>query len=458
MRWLADAIYLIAGLIYLPVALYHAVFVGKNRRGWGERFGAVPRFSGNRPRVWIHAVSLGEINCTPQLVAELRARLPDWEIVFSTTTDTGFARGVALFGREHVFRFPLDFSVVVARVLDRVRPTLIVLVELEVWYNLVRQAARRGIPIAVVNGRLTERSRRRLARLGGLTRQMFARLTWVGAQDETIAARFRACGADEGSVEVTGSLKWDTATVMDGVPGDRELARAMGADGTRPLWVCGSTGPGEEGLILAAFRRLLQPAPAAASITKPAGRPTDPACVAQPLLAIVPRKPERFEEVARLIGQAGFRCVRRSARPDGTPGAPVDTAAVLLGDTMGELRKFYALARVVFVGRSLVPMGGSDPMEVAALGRPILIGPYVDNFRSPVDLLYSAGAVRIVSDAESLAESVAALLGDPALAASMGARARGVVLEHQGATRRTAERLVRIAHRKTGTSGDNAGT
>ena len=158
MRWLADIAYLFAGLIYLPVALYHALILGKNRRGWRQRFGGVPTFDPTVPRIWIHAVSLGEINATPRLVAALRERLPETDVVFSTTTDTGYARAVQLYGADCVFRFPLDSSLVVSRVLRRVRPTMIVLVELEVWYNLVRIAARRGIPVAIVNGRLTERS------------------------------------------------------------------------------------------------------------------------------------------------------------------------------------------------------------------------------------------------------------------------------------------------------------
>ena len=173
MRWLADLIYVFAGLAYLPVALYQAIVLGKNRRGWGERFGSVPLRDAGKPRIWIHAVSLGEINATPRLVDALRARLPDHDIVVSTTTDTGFARAVQLYGADHVFRFPLDFSLVISRVLRRIRPTLIVLVELEVWYNLTCMATARGVPIAVVNGRLTERSARRLLLLGPFCRQMF---------------------------------------------------------------------------------------------------------------------------------------------------------------------------------------------------------------------------------------------------------------------------------------------
>jgi len=424
MRWLADIAYLLAGLIYLPVALYHALILGKNRRGWRQRFGGVPTFDPNVQRVWIHAVSLGEINATPRLVAALRERLPETDIVLSTTTDTGYARAVQLYGADRVFRFPLDFSPVVARVLRRVHPTMIVLVELEVWYNLVRMAARHGIPVAVVNGRLTQRSARRFRWLGSLGRSMFRDLTWVGAQDETFAARFRSLGVPGDRIEVTSSLKWDTAAVSDRVEGADALAAALGLDGSRPVWVCGSTGPGEEVMLLEAYRAILRQN--------------------ELVLVLVPRKPERFEEVARIIANAGFACVWRSTRPDGKRVATDSVSGVILGDTMGELRKFYSLADVVFVGRSLVPLGGSDPMEVAALGKPIVTGPHMENFESAVNSLRSADAIRVVETADDLPSVIGKLLADFSARARLGAAAREVVLRNQGATQRTADRLVRL--------------
>jgi len=440
MRWLANVVYLLAGLLYLPVALYHALIVGKNRRGWGQRFGNVPAYEPGRQRIWLHAVSLGEINATPRLVEALRGRLPACEVVVSTTTDTGYARAVQLYGAGNVFRFPLDFSPVVSRVLGRVRPQLIGLVELEVWYNLTRMATRRGIPVAVVNGRLTERSERRFRLLGAAGRSMFRHLAWVGAQDEAIAARFRSVGVQAERIEITSSLKWDTAIVADRIDGQESLAAAVGLDGTRPLWVCGSTGPGEEAMILDAYRRVLDdPAALARGVQDESEVESE---FVLPLLAIVPRKPERFAEVARLIERAGFGCVRRSRCPDGGRRAVAERATVLLGDTMGELRKFYALAAVVFVGRSLVPLGGSDPMEVAALGKPVVVGRYTGNFRHPVDALRAADAIRVVDGAAELSVAVGAMLGNPSLARQLGARAREVVVRHQGATATTADRLV----------------
>ncbi len=430
MRWFADFLYLFVGLLYLPVAVYNALLLGKNRHGWRERFGSLRQRDSSQPRIWIHAVSLGEINCTPLLVKKLRHKLPDVDIVISTTTDTGFARAVQLFGQDAVFRFPLDFSLTISKVLRRIRPSLIVLVELEVWYNLVHQAHRRGIPIAIVNGRLTQRSVKRLGWLGAIGRSMFARLSWVGAQDEAIAERFRSLGTPSECVEMTSSLKWDTATVSDVVERANELALALGIDQSKPLWVCGSTGPAEEAIILEAHKKLL------ASWSSSQASPT---------LVIVPRKPERFDDVAKLIRNEGFKCIRRSQRADGCQANGLDDSpTVILGDTMGELRKFYSLASVVFVGRSLVPMGGSDPMEVAAMGKPMIVGPHMGNFALPVATFERARAVLVVKSAELLAEGVKQLLSHPDEAQVLAQNARKVVQENQGATDVTVEKLATL--------------
>lgn len=432
--------YLLAGLLYLPVALYQALIVGKNRRGWGERFGFVKAWDPGKQRIWIHGVSLGEVNATPRLAEALHERLPQAEIVFSTTTDTGYARAVQLYGADRVFRFPLDFSLIVSRVLRRLSPSMIVLVELEVWFNLVRMATGRGIPVVVVNGRLTPRSAGRLRRLGPATKWMFRDLVWVGAQDEAIASRFHSLGVPADRVEVTSSLKWDSAAVTDEVEGADALACALGIDRCRPLWVCGSTGPGEETMILDAYRRLLDDWSYLARGVQ-AGS-AEKSKTAGPILAIVPRKPERFDEVARIIERAGFECVRRSECDDGAELTPKPGLVVLLGDTMGELRKFYSLADVVFVGRTLVPLGGSDPMEVAALGKPVVTGPHTENFQLPVEALRKAAAICTVGSASALPTAIGAFLQDGAVAAEMGSRAREVVISNQGATKRTVDAVV----------------
>ncbi len=434
MRWVANVIYLLAGIAYLPVLLYEMLFLGKNRRGWRQRLGFVPFFNPSVKRIWIHAVSLGEMNATQTLVEHLRLRLPDVELVFSTTTDTGYARGLQLYGQANVFRFPLDLSFIVSRALKRISPSLLVLVEQEVWYNLLHGANRRGIPVAIVNGRLTERSAGRLALLGGVTHSMFSRLSWIGAQDEAIANRFADLGACKENIQVTSSLKWDSASVVDRVDGSDALAAALGITGEAPLWVCGSTGPGEEKMILDAYLSLLAESEASAQILQ---------------LAIIPRKPERFDEVARLIQASGFNCIRRSEHGDGARLSSNSNRAIILGDTMGELRKFYSLADTVFVGRTLVPMGGSDPMEVAALGKPIIIGPHTENFALPVQAFREKNAIREIECAGVLGSAVASLLSDKVARETMGQQARRVVLDNQGATARTVDALVRVLESST---------
>lgn len=438
MRLLADLLYLAAGVLYLPVAAYQAAVQKKNRTGWRQRFGDVPRFDPQKERIWIHAVSLGEINATPSLVRALEQKLPDVEIVFSTTTDTGFARGVQLYGEGRVFRFPLDFSAVISKALDRIRPSMIVLVELEVWYNLVHLAAKRHIPIVVVNGRLTERSANRLKLLGKPARSMFEKLYWVCAQDDTIAARFRSLGVADDRIEVTSSLKWDTAEIRNEVEGAGELAESVGLDRDRPILVCGSTGNDEEGVLLKAYRSLCNELASGGADA--------------PQLVVVPRKPERFDEVAKLIASAGFNCLRRSEFVDTSAATlPAEDAGaaltVILGDTMGEMKKWYALATLVFVGRSLVPMGGSDPIEVAALGKPIIAGPHMQNFALPMQALTSSGAAKTVQSASELPDLLQALLADPPALQSMGLAGQQSVRENQGATQRTATRIASLLER-----------
>ncbi|GMV97259.1 MAG: 3-deoxy-D-manno-octulosonic acid transferase [Phycisphaerae bacterium] len=434
MRWLVDLVYLIVAVLICPVILFRSLTTGKYRQGWGQRRGLMPVMPPANlwPRVWVHAVSMGEMNAVRGLIETWRRQSPDTEFVISTTTDTGQARARELFPDLTVIRYPLDFSRFVRRALDRIAPSLIVLVELEVWYQFLGEARRRGIPVAVVNGRLSARSARRFRWVGPFARRMFSSLAWVGAQDDVYAVRFRQMGVPAERISVTGSLKWDTAQPTEALAGAADaLARALGIDPHRPLWVCGSTGPGEEAIVLAAFAGLRERFPALQ-------------------LAIIPRKPERFDEVADLIRKAGQSCLRRSRCPDGVE-RPATGTSVVLGDTMGELRKFYSLAAVVFVGRTIAPQGGSDMMEVAALGKPIIVGPHTENFADAVAQLKQHEAIRIIDAelndpraSEKLADAVAAILGDPAEARRLADHALQVVQRNRGATQRTLSRLLTL--------------
>lgn len=398
------------------------------------RSGRVPERQDDGPAVMIHAVSVGEINATPALVRLLRNARPDLHIVISTTTETGRDRAFELYEKEphvSVVRYPLDFSGAVRRALDAIRPDVVVLMELELWPNFLRECERRGIPVILANGRLTEKSYRNYKRGKAITRAMFRRLAVACVQDEEYAKRFIDCGVPADRVKVTGTMKFDTAQIADTLPGAREIADSVGlVPGREPIWVCGSTGPGEEKLIVREYRVLLKKIP-------------------KLRLVVVPRKPERFDEVADLIESLKFQVVLRS-----DPIVPRDPAIppVILGDTMGELRKFYSLADVVFVGRSLVDLGprqhGSDMIEPAALGKPTIVGPFTGNFADAMRKLKAAEAVMEVPDARSLAESVAVLIGTPAEAQAMGRRAQTVVRQEQGATARHAAVVFHELRRK----------
>jgi 3-deoxy-D-manno-octulosonic-acid transferase len=393
-----------------------------------------------KPAVMIHAVSLGEMNATRSLVQMLRHARPELEVIISTTTETGYARAQELYGGQagiSVVRYPLDFSGAVTRLLDAMRPDVVVLMELEVWPNFLKRCRHRDIPVVLVNGRLTTSSYRRYRLIGPIASGMFRRLSGICVQDQTYAERFLKLGASPGRVLVTGTMKFDTAEVGERVGGDYELATAVGLyPGVEPIWVCGSTGPGEEEIILRVYRQLL-------------------AKQSRLRLVIVPRHPERFDEVAGLIDQAKFRCVRRSQTLAGwsAPGAaPSPIPPVVLGDTMGELRKFYSMADVVFVGRTLVDLGsrqhGSDMIEPAALGKPVITGPFTGNFAEVMNRLRAADGVMEVGHEQALAQTVSVLLFSPDQAAGMGGRAQQVVAKEKGATLRHAEVVLGLLNKR----------
>jgi 3-deoxy-D-manno-octulosonic-acid transferase len=420
------------GLGVAAASPYWAVKPSARRKvlsAFSQRMGMVARRDSEAPAVMIHAVSVGEINATRSLVHDLRIRRRDLHIIISTTTKTGYERAQQLYGSApsvSLIRFPLDFTAAVRRVLDAMRPGMVVLMELEVWPNFMRECDRRHIPVVLANGRLTTSSFRRYKLVKPIAAAMFSRLSQVCAQDQTYADRFQQLGVPAERIRVTGTMKFDTAQVGDTVEGDRALAWAMGLHTGEPVWVCGSTGPGEEDLVLREYRKLL-------------------ASFRRLRLVIVPRKPERFDEVAALIEQYRFRVVRRSRNEPPPMDAPVPP--VVLGDTMGELRRFYSIADVVFVGRTLVDLGprqhGSDMIEPAALAKPIIVGPYTANFDYAMRALKAADAVHEVLDDESLAEAVRVLISTPAEARAMGVRAQQVVLAEQGATRRHVELILK---------------
>jgi len=404
-------LYLLA--VYLSAPLVSLLFLWRGLRDrsywhhFGERFGFGPAAPAGG--IWLHAVSVGEVQACSPLVHALRRRHPQLPLTVTTFTPTGAARARALFEEAAQVRYvPYDLPGAVRRFLGRVRPRLAVIFETELWPHLYRECQRQRVPLVLASARLSERSVQRYRRFARLFAETLGAAAVVAAQAPRDAERFRALGADPAHTHVMGNLKFDFELPEDIEPRGAAL-RARYATG-RPVWVAGSTHAGEEEILLRAHRLLLQRVPAA-------------------LLVVAPRHPPRFAEVAQRLTQEGFSSTRRSA-----PASPADAQCqVLLLDTLGELLGFYAAADVAFVGGSLVPIGGHNLLEPAALGVPILTGPHNANSEDAARLLAAAGALEVVHDAEELAARLAHLLADPAERQRRGDAARASVAANRGA-------------------------
>jgi 3-deoxy-D-manno-octulosonic-acid transferase len=438
MTFILDCLYLLIGAAISPVVLYRMARHKRYHSGWAQRFGKITRKNPKKKCIWLHAVSVGEVNATKTIVEELKKRFGDYEIVISTTTDTGFARASSLFGSSHtVTYFPFDFSPVMHRAFREIRPAICLLMELEVWPNLVRIAKQQNIPVVVVNGRITERSFSGYKKIKPIAEKIFGKVSLILAQTEEYARRFRQVGAAEEKVIVTSSLKYDTAQITDKVEGADTLAAKLGIEDEK-LWVAGGTGNDEEKILLDVYRNLKQQ-----------GR------FKNLHLVLVPRKPERFDEVAELIKQNGFDLIRYSdVKNEGKQSSIVNpqpvvskvepSSIVILGDTMGDLRKFYSLATIIFVGRSLVPMGGSDMVEAAALGKPVLFGPHTFNFKQTVDVLLEGNGAIMVKNEQQLLQTIEKCLSEPDFAEKIAHNGQEVIRKNQGATKKTITEIEKL--------------
>jgi 3-deoxy-D-manno-octulosonic-acid transferase len=406
-------IYTLLGYVLLaPLFCAVMFFRGlRDKRYWenfGERFGTGPTV--DQPSIWVHAVSVGEVQACAVLVRSLHARYPGIPIVVTTLTATGAERARALLADRATVRYmPLDLPGSVGRFLDRARPRIAVIFETEIWPNLYHECGRRRVPIVMASARLSPRAMGKYTSFLTVFRQaMSTKGLVIAAQGEADAARFRELGANPHKTHVTGNLKFDFALPPDVTTKGSEL-REHFASG-RPVWVAGSThGDGEEESVLAAHRHVRKTHPDA-------------------LLVLVPRKTQRFAEVGAWLEKQHVRIIRRS-----NPSARTRDLEVLLVDTLGELLDFYAMGDVAFVGGSLVPVGGHNLLEPAALGIPVLTGPHNHNSADIAKILVEAGAAMIVKDGNELGERVAALLSNPAERARMGAAGRDAVEENRGA-------------------------
>lgn len=426
------SLYSLLWWLALPLVLGRLWWRGRKEPGYrrhiGERLGFYGARLPERRTFMLHAVSVGETRAAEPLVEALLARWPDCRILLTHMTPTGRATGAALFGKhgERVVQsfLPYDTGFMVRRFLRHFRPRVCVLMETEVWPNLIAGCAREKVPVALVNARLSERSLRRGQRFGGIMMDAARAITTVAAQTDDDAQRIRSLGAPQ--VAVTGSIKFDV------LPPEAALAKGAwlrARIGARPTFLCASTRDGEEELILDAWGRLA---------SKPA----------HALLAIVPRHPQRFDEVAQLVAARGLSLQRRSQLMDTTADKTADTAGVdadvLLGDSMGEMFAYYAACDCAFIGGSLLPLGGQNLIEACALGKPVLVGEHTFNFLDATNEAVAAGGAVRVADADALVTQAAHLLRDAGARAAMGSQAAVWAGRHRGATLRTVELLQRI--------------
>lgn len=431
-----------------PRALYSAALYVLSpliwRRAWREqaptharrqRLGLVSPTPADERMLWLHCASVGEVQAARPLIEELLVRYPEHRLTVTTMTATGAERALALAeGRSDgrlCHRFvPLDFPGAARRFVDRLRPELALFFETELWPNLLAACRRREVPVAVVNGRLSSRAFRGYARIRPLMAEALRQVDWLAARSREDAERFRQLGMAAERTAVVGSLKFDIAVNDAGHDVSERLRTRLGRQ--RPVWVAGSTHEGEDDILLAAHARLRERHPEA-------------------LLVLVPRHPQRFEAVAALCREAGMAAARRSR--DEWPEAGT---AVYLGDTMGELLALYGAADLAFVGGSLVPVGGHNLLEPAALGVPVLSGPELANFTEEAAILRQADAlveVRAevrgdVADGEALAAALVRLFGGPAERARLGEAGRRAVAAHRGALTNTLNGLMRLLETK----------
>ena len=425
---MARFLYSLAALAMLPWAALHLLWRARRQpeylRHWAERFGFFPAaddWDPARPTIWLHAVSVGETRAAQPLVAALRERYPAHRILFTHMTPTGRATSKTLFGDsvERIY-LPYDTPWAMRGFLRHYRPEFGLIMETELWPNLIAACRQAGVPLSLVNARLSERSAQRYAAFPALTRDALQGLAAIGAQSAADAARLAALGAP--CVTVTGNIKFD----IEAPPAQLELGRELRARcGDRPVWLAASTREGEEALILAAWKKVMR-----------SGIPLRDGADATALLVIVPRHPQRFDAVARLVTEQGFALQRRSGN------AAVDaTTGVLLGDTMGEMFAFYAAADIAFIGGSLLDFGSQNLIEAAACGTPILIGPSTRNFAEAAHEAIACGAALAIRDADDLVAQVTALLSDTERRQRMGAAGRTFAGRHRGATARTLDLL-----------------
>ncbi|WP_010582238.1 3-deoxy-D-manno-octulosonic acid transferase [Schlesneria paludicola] len=444
--WLLNGIYVLILTAVAPVLVYRRLAQGKYRHGWKEKLtGQLRRQHPDRPCLWFHAVSVGEVVQLQRIIEDARQRFPSAELFITVTTDTGFEVAKSKYPNHTVSYFPLDFTWAVSAALNAIRPDAIVLVELELWPNFVFAAHRRHIPLVLINGRIGEKSFRGYSRIKWLMQQILVCFDVLAVQNETYADRLRRLGAPTERVIVTGNIKFDRVETDRSNPKTAELRRGFQLADTEQVLVAGSTQDPEESYALAAWAALRAEFP-------------------NLRLILVPRHKERFNEVAALVLDRGYPLIRRS-RLSSEPGSNVNDQTqtaepaegmsagrippVLLLDTLGDLAACWGLAEIAFVGGTLTNRGGQNMIEPAGYGAALVLGPNTWNFKDITEALVSRNAARVVHDANGLRETIRELLGRPVEANQLGQAAQSFVQSQQGAVQRTLDLIDKTLSRTT---------
>ena len=416
MTILYDIIFIVYAVFYLPLMF----FKGKFHPGLITRLGILPGNLKLEGPIWFHAVSVGEASVIKNLVQKLRAAYPNKRFIFSTVTTTGnkIIRGIALEG-EFVFYLPLDISFIVRKTMARINPSLLVVVETEIWPNLISYLYKRNIPILVINGRISDTSFPRYRAVKLLIRPILNKISFFCVQTANDRDRLISLGVLKDKIEITGNMKFD----LEPAPLKFDVSYIRLSD-KEQLLVCGSTHPGEEEIILRAYKKLIGEFP-------------------HLRLLIAPRHPEITKDIEKFISDYGFYPLRISQINETTKQRNNETTVFIL-DTIGQLPSFYSIADIVFVGGSLIKKGGHNILEPALLEKPILFGPYMFNFRGIAELFINNRAAILVHNWQELQAGIQDLLREPSKITALGARARELVLENRGATQRNFRGIEKI--------------
>ena len=428
-----DSIYLTASVLGAPYILFKMLTSERHRSGLYQRFGIVSERTSKKPGIWIHGASVGEIITAKSIVDKIDREFPEWETFISTTTNTGYSVAKQNFSGKPIFYFPVDLSWITRKVLRRIRPSCIILIELEIWPNFLVSVYEENIPLIIVNGRISNKSfkaYRIISRISGaFYNSLTNKMNTYCARTELDAQRFRDLGISSEQVFVTGTMKYDNIPTHINENSKNELADLFRIKDNDLVLIGGSTHEGEEEILLRIFERL--------SKTYPNLR-----------LIIAPRHIERTRDVSRLIEKKGFVPVLKTSVDSSNYGWQNSKKEIILIDTVGDLEKIYALSDYVFVGKSLVPSGGQNMMEPAGLGKPVVFGPHVFNFKEEVDMLLRNDAAKMVETEDELCEAIEFFIKNPEAAKEMGLRAQGVVNEKRGATEKNMDIIREILKRK----------